>query len=471
MRPTITNLDSKIIDMNCIAAGISIETLMANAGQALADELVKRFSGKKILFVCGNGNNGGDGFAAANRMCDENVTVMMLGTDRSIHSDAARCEFDVLRCNVIPFSAKQLKHYDVLVDCGLGTRISGKLKEPYLSYVEAVRGFKGTVVSADIPSGLGTDTAIVPEITVTFHDVKTGMDNANSGMILIKSIGVPKEVEMFTGPGDMLRYPIPKRESHKGCNGAVLIIGGGPYIGAPALSALAAMRVGTDLVRIAVPASVCDSVASFSPVFIMDRLTGSVVGPGHVQTLLDLSKLCNAVLIGPGLGLDELTVTAVNEFVRKCDIPMVIDADGLNSLGRNFRNEKDVPIIMTPHSREFLRLGGTIGNDAVEHVVEKAAESKTIILLKGAIDIISDGKKTKLNSTGTPGMTSAGTGDVLSGIVAGLLAKGMDPFDAACLGAYISGLAGEYAFEERSYGLIATDVIDKVSTVILKGLR
>ncbi|MBP6020968.1 MAG: NAD(P)H-hydrate dehydratase [Candidatus Methanomethylophilaceae archaeon] len=467
----ISNLDSRIIDINCVAAGMRIETLMANAGQALADVLKSKFGGKRLLFVCGNGNNGGDGFAAANRLVGEDVTVMLLCADSSIHSDAARKEFAALRCRILPFSARALDGYDVLVDCALGTGVSGKLKEPYATYVEAARHFKGPVVSADIPSGFGTGTAIVPDVTVTFHDAKIGMDEKNSGEIIVKCIGVPDTVRLFTGPGDMLRYPVPLMDSHKGCNGTLMVIGGGPYIGAPALSALAAMRVGIDVVRIAVPASVCDNVASFSPVFIMDKLTGSVVGPGHVQTLLDLSKMCNAVLIGPGLGLDDLTVSAVNDFVRKCDVPLVIDADGLNALGRNFKNESNHPVILTPHTREFLRLGGTIGNDAAEHVSIKAAESKTIILLKGAIDIVSDGDKTKMNSTGNPGMTSAGTGDVLSGIVAGLLAKGMDAFDAAALGAYISGKAGEYAFEEKSYGLIATDVIDKVPTVLVKGLR
>lgn len=466
----ITALDSKAMDANSEALGVSVETLMSRAGQAIAETLKTRYMGNEIAFVCGKGNNGGDGFAAANLLPRTDVTVLLLSPSSEIRSQEAQNQFSKLTCPVNKFIGTDLSQFDVVVDCALGTGVTGMLREPYSTYVDIVNDFPGDIISVDIPSGLGSDKTVVPTLTITLHDIKEGMNPENSGEIIIKDIGIPAEAFTKVGPGDMLRYPVPLKTSHKGCNGSLLIIGGGPYFGAPAMAAMAAMRVGTDLVRIATPTYSYASISSYSPVFVMEELKGDVLGPSHVKKLLELAEISNAVLIGPGLGLDKISAEAVKDFVKECKKPMVIDADGLNALGKNF-NSNGTPVILTPHSREFLRLGGTISSEPKTHVRIKATETESVILLKGPSDIISDGDKVRINETGTPAMTSAGTGDVLSGIVAGLLAKGMSAFDAACLGAYISGKAGEYAFKKRSYGLIATDVIDKIPTVLAKGLR
>ena len=437
----------------------------------MAEIIKTRFTGKKILIACGCGNNGGDGFAAANNLKNMDVTVMLLRPPESIRSPEALEFFKKVTCHVFEYpSSTDLEEYDVLVDCALGTGLKGPVKEPYLSYIKTANRFKGTIISADVPSGFGSGMIVRPDITVAFHDIKDGMTAENSGEIIIANIGIPEEAYSRIGPGDMMRYPIPEDNSHKGCNGTLLVIGGGPYCGAPAMAAMAAMRVGSDLVRIATPSASAKSVASFSPVFVMDEMRGEVLGPGHVKKLIELSDMCNAVLIGPGLGIDELTVDAVNEFVKNCKRPIVIDADGLNALGKTFHSNGS-PTILTPHSREFLRLGGTIGNDPAAHVSIKATETDSIILMKGPNDIVSNGKDIRINNTGNSAMTSAGTGDVLAGIVAGLLSKGMDAFDAACLGAYISGRAGDLAFEEKSYGLIAIDIIEMIPRVLKKELK
>ncbi|MCL2145766.1 MAG: NAD(P)H-hydrate dehydratase, partial [Methanomassiliicoccaceae archaeon] len=270
------------------------------------------------------------------------------------------------------------------------------------------------------------------------------------------------------GPGDMLRYPIPKDDSHKGSNGRLLIIGGGPYYGAPAMSALAAMRVGTDIVRLAVPKNCSSVIASFSPVLMISELSGDSLRREHLEHLLDLSLKHEAVLIGPGLGVSGDTADAVREFVRKCGVPAVIDADGLTALGKDFVSNGRT--ILTPHIREFEKLGGDPhkADDSIGMLAEKM---DSVILLKGKTDLISDGERIRRNITGSPGMTGAGTGDVLAGIVAGLLSKGMTCFDAAALGAFISGRAGEHAFEERSYGMTATDVIETIPKVLKEYLR
>lgn len=466
----ITTLDSKAMDANSEALGVSVETLMNKAGQAIANTLKTRYLGKKIAFICGKGNNGGDGFAAANLLPRTNVAVFLLSSSSEIRSKEAKNQFSKLTCLVNKFIGSDLTQYDVVVDCALGTGVSGTLREPYSTYVDLINNFPGDIISIDVPSGFGTDKTVKPTLTITLHDVKEGMNTDNSGEIIIKDIGIPTDAFTKVGPGDMLRYPVPLKTSHKGCNGSLLVIGGGPYFGAPAMAAMAAMRTGTDLVRIATPSYSYASISSYSPVFMIKELKGDILEPDHVKKLLELSEISNAVLIGPGLGLNDITAEAVRNFVKDCNKPMVIDADGLNALGKNF-NSNGKSVILTPHSREFLRLGGTIGNEPKTHVSIKATETGSVILLKGPADIISNGDRIRVNETGNPAMTSAGTGDVLSGIVAGLLAKGMSTFDAACLGAYISGKAGEYAFKKKSYGLIATDVIDKIPTVLSKGLR
>ncbi|MCL2296410.1 MAG: NAD(P)H-hydrate dehydratase [Methanomassiliicoccaceae archaeon] len=464
----ITSFDSAVIDANCEAMGIGVPVLMANAGKAIASVLKERFPDKRIAFVCGSGNNGGDGMSAAKTMDAERVTVYLLKPKGSIRSDLVRGVLSELMCQVKDFSEFDENEHDVIVDCALGTGASGDVRPPYDEFIRTANRFRGSVVSADIPSGLGTPTAIIPDITITLHDIKKGMDRENSGEIIVKDIGIPKEAYDNVGPGDMLRYPIPLDDSHKGSNGRLLIIGGGPYYGAPAMSALAAMRIGVDTVRLAVPENCSHLIASFSPVLMISTLSGNSIRTDHVDYLLELSKQCDAVLIGPGLGVYDATMKTVRQFVQECTVPVVVDADGLTALGQDFVSSGET--ILTPHGKEFERLcGGT--RSSADSVKELAKKMDSVILLTGKTDVISDGDKLRYNNTGCSGMTSAGTGDVLSGIVAGLLSKGMTCFEAAALGAFVSGRAGEHAFEEKSYGMTAMDVIEDIPKVLKEYIR
>ncbi len=462
----ISNLDSAVIDANCESMGISISELMTNAGTAVSSLLKERFHGKRIAFVCGNGNNGGDGIFAAGMMPGENVTIYLLKPIDSIKNPDIKERLSTLGCSVKDFRSLDLSMYEVLVDCALGTGIKGGVKQPYEDFIKRTKEFSGIIVSVDVPSGLGTHTHVNPSITITFHDMKEGMNKNNSGEIIIADIGIPSEAYDRIGPGDMVRYPVSCDDSHKGSNGRLLIIGGGPYYGAPAMSALAALRIGVDIVRLAVPESCYSIIAGFSPVFTMTDLEGDIIKKDHVDPLLDLTQEFDAVLIGPGAGTSDETRNAINDLVSRCTIPMVIDADGLTALGPS--PKMNGKAVLTPHRKEFERLGGNIGDKVDMNVKELAKKTNSTILLKGPVDIVSDGNRVRYNDTGTPGMTGAGTGDVLAGIVAGLLAKGMNCFDSASLGAFISGKAGEYAFDKGSYGMIATDVIDEIPNV-LKG--
>ncbi len=455
-------LDSRVIDANAEALGVPIAKLMSNAGKAVANLLGEKFLGKKILFVCGPGNNGGDGFAAASLMDPKTVSVALLKKPSEIHTDAARDFYSSLICPIIEYSKADLGSYDVIVDCALGTGLSGTVREPYRGFINALSKIERTVVSVDVPSGFGADVSVRPDITITFHDIKEGMDRGNSGEIVVADIDIPVEAVNITGPGDMLRYPLPSDDSHKGQNGRLMIIAGGPYFGAPVMASSSALRTGADIVRLFTPESTYAIAAASNPVLMITSLPGDHLEEGSVEMLLTESEHYDAVLIGPGLGTAPETLDAVKWFVSSCRTSMVIDADGITAIaGMTFRGN----VILTPHHGEYRRLGGLCCvNDLSDYM-------GAVVTLKGRTDEITDGYRTRLNRTGTSGMTGAGTGDVLAGCIAALLSKGMTCFDAACLGTYICGLAGERAFRDKSYGMVATDVIDEIPYVLKDGLR
>ena len=457
----LTALDSRVSDANAEALGVSVRDLMGNAGRSVSDLLASRYPDSRIIFVCGSGNNGGDGFAAALDMDPSRVEVALLCEPSRIHSDESRFYYSLLECPISRYTAGMLSGFDVVVDCALGTGVSGRARGDYAAFIDETGTCGRPVVSVDVPSGLGTDLAVHPDVTVTFMDLKEGMDPSNSGEIVVSDIGIPYEAYHLVGPGDMLRYPVPGASSHKGQNGRLMVIAGGPYFGAPAMACLSALRTGTDIVRLFSPESVHLQVSLSTPVLMVTDLPGDRLTPDSVDMLLGESRSYDTVLIGPGLGTSEDTMGAVRAFVSRCDRPMVIDADGITAV-RGMRLSPET--VLTPHRGEFQGLGGGNPEDI-------ARTTGSVILLKGADDIVTDGSRTRVNRTGTPAMTGAGTGDVLAGCVAGLMAKGMTAFDAACLGAYICGRAGEIAFSERSYGLIATDVIDSIPTALREGLR
>ena len=459
----ISALDSRVIDANSEALGIPVSTLMDNAGKVVASFLKEHYPESRILFVCGPGNNGGDGFATALLMDPDMVTVALLRKSSRIHSDIAKNRYSKLECRVEEYDQSLFDEADVIVDCALGTGIRGKVKDPYRQFILEANASGLPIVSVDVPSGLGSDVTIVPQTTITFHDVKTGMNDDNCGNILVADVGIPVDAMKFIGPGDVLRYPVPEDNSHKGENGRLMIIAGGPYFGAPAMCSMAALRTGADIVRLYTPSNVAESISTYCPVLMITSLPGDRLTSESVDMLLSESMNFDAVLIGPGIGKDPDTMMAVKEFVRKCKTPLVIDADALSAV---IGMEIPIPAIITPHKGEFRKLDSHYsGPESV------AQDMNVTLLLKGHVDTITDGNATRYNRAGTPAMTGAGTGDVLSGSVAALLSKGLSPMEAASLGAFFTGKAGEYAFKDKSYGLIATDVIEEIPHVLRDNLR
>ncbi len=462
--------ESRVLDINSAELGVLPEQLMENAGRAVAEAVNSECPEGAVLVICGGGNNGGDGAVAARHLAEAGRDVTL-----ALVVPAERMKSRLLRANLerLPESVKRskdpepsmIKEFRTIVDAMLGTGLRSAPEEPYSSWILAINTSSAKAVSVDIPSGLGTGCAVMPALTVTFHDSKEGMDGENSGRVLIADIGIPREASEYSGPGEFCLYPMPARNSHKGQNGRLLIIGGGPYTGAPALSAFAAQAVGVDLVTIATPEPSFQVIASYSPNFIVRKLAGEVLAQGHLEALAAMAAEADAVLIGPGLGRDPETVEAVCGFLSANKKPVIVDADGLFALSQSKDFRFRVPAALTPHAREFTRLGGSkqLGPGAVDMLANKY---NSIVLLKQPVDIISDGRRHKLNRTGNPRMTVGGTGDVLAGMVAGLMAKSVQPFDAARMGAYLCGASGDLAFERVGMSMTATDVIACTPTVL-----
>ncbi len=478
----ITSHRMAAIDANCEYLGIKRLQLMENAGASVARAVKRMLDHGKVVVFAGRGNNGGDAFVAARHLSNYDIVVILLGRKQEIKTQEARHNWNVLENTTIPLievkdstqlEQSLIKDADIIIDGIFGTGIRGRIKQPESKAIDIINKSDAFVVSIDIPSGFDPDggefeKSVIANLTLTFHRMKKGLLSKNAckyaGKIEVVDIGIPKEAEFFVGPGDVMNMKRPA-SSHKGDAGKLLVIGGGAYSGAPALCAMAALRTGADIVTVAVPETVYEIVASFSPNLIVKPLSGDILTEENIPLISDLIEKHDVVVMGMGLGKAEETKQAIKRIIKLCK-KAVIDADALipEILPVNNNN-----IIITPHAGEMKRLSGyALPEDEFhkyEFIKNFARENKVIVLLKGNIDIISNGVELRANKTGNAGMTVGGTGDVLAGVTGALLAK-HDAFEAACAGAFINGKAGDMAFEDFGYGLLATDVINKIPEVI-----
>ncbi len=463
-----------VMDRNSEFRGVPPEELMENAGKGLAEEIIDNYSERNVLFICGTGNNGGDAYVAARYISErwgkENVKVFLIKGKDSVRSDISRENLEKVDCELVEkMDWESLDEDTILVDALLGTGIKGDIREPYRGVIEKINGSDNPIVSVDVPSGLGADISVRPNLTVTFHDLKEGMSEKNSGEILIKDIGIPEKAITHTGPGEMILYPRPSKDSHKGENGRLLIVGGGPYTGAPVLAGKAAYRSGVDLVHLAVPGSVSDIISGYSANFIVHELEGERVDKNNVDKILKLSEESDAVIIGPGLGRNDNTFEAVKNLLERLDKPALVDADGLKAV-----SEKKIDIgpdtVLTPHKKEFEML--TDGKEDDKKLEERAdsfaKENGAVLVVKGVEDYVTDGKQHRWNDFGNEGMTVGGTGDTLSGVIGALMAKGLEPFNSARLGAYMTCRAGDEAFDDLKWGLTPEDIIERLPETMKK---
>ena len=416
MRP-ISAQEMTALDANCRYFGLLPLQLMENAGAALAREVAARARGKRIAVVAGRGNNGGDAFVAARHLAGFAVTVYLLGRSRDIATEEAKRNWEILERlgydlrEIKDASQLSLGEFDLILDGIFGTGVRGPVLGLEALAIDAINSSGRPVISVDIPSGLGTNKVVRADATVTFHRPKPDMP----GEVVVADIGIPQAAEFFVGQGDLWLMGRRSQESHKGDSGRILVIGGGPYTGAPALSAMAALRAGADIVTVAAPKSAARTISGYSPNLIVQELSGDHLCPEDLPVLKELIARHDVVVMGMGLGRHAETGEALAGILPLCK-KTVIDADALLP---------DLPLkgIVTPHAGEFLRISGISLVDLdyrerVEPLKGYAREKGLVVLLKGKVDLISDGEVVRANTTGNPGMTVGGTGDVLAGITA-----------------------------------------------------
>jgi NAD(P)H-hydrate epimerase len=489
---SVTSREMRAIELNCEYLGVSALQLMENAGRAVAQEVMSRFpSDSRIVVYCGTGRNGGDGMVVTRHLAGQGFHILfqLLGRETDIREPIVIQNWMTLKhmsSSVEPkvvsdSSQVQPCEADVIIDALLGTGARGSLRAPILQAIKAVNESKGFRLAVDVPSGLDSDTGrslgdvVKADLTVTFHKVKTGFADAKEylGEIKVAEIGIPPEAELYTGPGDaeIARKPrLPS--SHKGDFGRLLVVGGSEtYAGAPAYVALAALRTGVDLAVIAAPEKTAYAISSFSPDLITLKLTGDHLNSSNVAQLRNVLEKSTAIVIGPGLGSHKETISALEklfDLVRHMKKPALIDADAIGVYGA-CKIRFDSPLVLTPHPGEFEELTGKKPRmelkEKIKDVKKAALDKQATILLKGAVDIVSDGKHVKLNSTGNPGMTVGGTGDVLAGIVGALISQGYEPFEASAAGAFINGAAGDVVCHEKGFHIVASDLIQQIPTI------
>lgn len=487
----MNSFEMRVLEENSEYLGVSRLLLMENAGRSVADVVRGELAnGERVVVVAGLGNNGGDGFVAARHLArDYEVHVVLLGKEGWIRTDEARANWRAVKSQQLTIKTYEapttealrtlsglVKEAGAIIDAIFGTGLRGEVRGIYRDAIELINESKGVKVAVDVPSGLNPDTgevhgvAVRADVTVTFHALKPGLVKEGAkeyvGRIVVAPIGIPPEAEIVCGPGDV-KAAVSRRPawSKKGDNGRVLVVGGSDeYTGAPALTAMAALRAGADLVVVAAPREAAQIIRSFSPNIIARPLGPGYLRPDDVDTLLEFSKRFDVVAVGPGLGLREETMIAVTRLLRELDRPVVVDADGLKALPRDPECLKGKKSIMTPHAGELKVLTGVVVSTDVMERVEAAKNAArtygSVVLLKGHVDVISDGERYKVNRTGSPAMTVGGTGDVLTGVTATLLAQTGNPFLAACASAHVNGLAGEIAAEEKGQHITATDVLE-----------
>jgi NAD(P)H-hydrate epimerase len=504
MKPVLTPDQAAALDRETQARGVAAETLMERAGRAVARavrELAGGTYGRRAVVVCGKGNNGGDGFVAARRLASWGVrtTVVTLEDPADLREPAAtnaRRLTEEPGIRVRPFDERglerELARADVAVDAIFGTGFRGMPEDEWAVAIAALNASSAPVVSVDIPSGVnGTTGAVDGEgvtatITVTFGAAKVGAvllpGAERAGVVRVVDIGFPDDLVdadiWLTEPVDVASWlPTRDAETHKRASGVLVVVAGSRGMtGAARLLAQAAGRIGSGLVTVAAARSALPPIQAglTEPTFLsLPETDEGTISTDAVEPLLERVEAADALAIGPGLTTAPATAAFVREVVRRSPVPLVLDADGLNAFAgdEGALADRRSDAVLTPHVGEFTRLTGVkprdLDADRPAHVRALAARAAAVVLLKGSRTLVAepDGR-VLVNVTGSPILATAGTGDVLTGAIGGLLARGVSPTEAAAGAAYLHGLAGLFAGRDLGEGTLAGDVLDRLPEAV-----
>ncbi len=454
-----------VFDINSASLGVDEFALMTAAGEALAHEVAKASGGKEVLFLCGPGNNGGDGFVAACSRSLAGIRTSVLSSHESSKTETSSRARGMaakgLQIYVWPDSPKG--DWALIVDCLLGSGGAGsgeQLRSPIREISDWARSTELPILSCDIPTGLGGIDALKPVRTITFHSPKMGMTESECGEIVVSELPWPIEVRNC-GVGDASRYPAMEPDARKGDRGRLLVVGGGPYHGAPILSGMAAARSGCDLIHVAMPAS-ASSRSQWPPSLIPEKLPDreflTSESIGALSDFIDSGRTPDAMVIGPGIGREKESMDAIESIISLSiskSLPLVIDADAISALPEGKWPDGLIGVA-TPHLGEVERwLSGTSPRQALANCTK---EDSAIVITGFEDEIFGPQGRHCYATGGHPRMAVSGTGDLLAGTIGGFLAQGMAPWPAARLACAVLREAGSRTAKEKGPGLLADDV-------------
>lgn len=467
-------------------------TLMKRAGEALAREAENLVSQGETLCVCGGGNNGGDGYVCAEILLESGreVTVVCVGEGKS--ADNAVCKQSFLNAGGRVESVFPDKAFSLVIDCLLGTGFHGEPKPQYAEAIQKINAYKragSKVLSADIPSGLNGDNGqrtvcVEADVTLCIGEKKAGVYYGDgidvAGKVLCSDIGIRLPEAGYATlieKADVAKLlPKRKRNTHKGSYGRTAIVGGSAqYVGAGYLSAYACLRSGAGYTYLYVPQSVLPYYVLKNPELIVKALDGG--GARGMRETLDGLLQMQAIAYGMGMGVSKEVCEGAKFLLNEYTGRLVLDADALNALAKYEKGNlqsifahKKCEVVLTPHVKEFSRLTGQTSRGILEKgmlaPVEFAKMHAVTVLLKGAVTTVTDGNQIRVNVAGSAGQAKGGSGDALSGVIAGLLGQGLSALDGAIAGVYLLGKSAENVEKSTGeYAMLATDVIDGLGTV------
>jgi len=485
----LSSEEMAVAEQNAVALGVSLDTLMENAGRAVAEEAARHLPPPpaRVAVVASIGNNGGDGFGAAFYLNQWGYSpeVWVVRPPSEIRSRSTRRCFDRIdrKLTIHPRvpAATDLKSMPLVIDALLGTGQRAPLNGPVLAAARAIREAKAPVLSIDLPTGTADPVdGVRPEWTVTLTAPKAEMDGATAGDVTVRDIGIPPDAWRRTGPGEFSFFRLSADRSDRGRTARIVIIGGGPYAGAPALAGLAALRSGAERATIVAPGGAADRIQSFSPNLVVRAFGEDRFRPTDVDEILDFVRAAppRAIALGMGAGAHPETVEALGRIAHGLQgtAPMLIDADGLAGLPGPEEWTNPDPAhrpMATPNAGEFDRLLGgrrVAPTERAEAARRLALERGLFLVVKGSTDLLTDGETVVENRHHHAAMTVGGVGDVLAGTLVALLGQGLGALAAARLGTYWVGEAGILAASRKSFGLLATDVIDELPAALAGGL-
>jgi ADP-dependent NAD(P)H-hydrate dehydratase / NAD(P)H-hydrate epimerase len=468
--------------------GVPSLDLMERAGAGLARVVAEAAAPGPVRIVVGKGNNGGDGLVAARLLREDGHEVDVLSTAplEELRGDA-RANLERLPGGAPePFDPERLDGSGVIVDALLGTGFEGVAREPAASAIAAINAVGAPVVACDVPSGVNASTgeieaeAVSALATATFHGSKLGLHvepgKSHAGAVEVVDIGVPRGAPA-PGAGGLIServldlYPHRPRSGSKFESGVVVVVGGSAGLtGAPTMAARSASRAGAGYVQVAVP----ESAQAAIDMRLLEQMSRGLPEhdgahtPQGVPVAEEMAERAGAVVLGPGLGRDEGAAEFARTLAAAVSIPLLVDADGLNAHAGSLESLRDrtAPTVLTPHEGELGRLlevdSDEVRQHRLAHAREAAERSRAVVLLKGDDTIVAvPGGPVAVSPGATPALATAGTGDVLSGLIGALLAKGLAAFEAAALGALAHALAGMAAAERHGADhVVAGDVID-----------